>query len=81
LKRISKESEKNQSSTDDEEEVEDDHDGSNIEGWYGIKQGQGSREQQRLFVADRRLSKTEKVPYIMNHDTYILYLLTTSCSF
>uniref|UniRef100_A0A915N9A3 Chromo domain-containing protein n=1 Tax=Meloidogyne javanica TaxID=6303 RepID=A0A915N9A3_MELJA len=36
-------------------------DGTNSEGWFGIKPGEGSREQQRLFVPDRRLSKTEKL--------------------
>jgi hypothetical protein len=44
-------------SSDEEEDLN----GSNVEGWFGIKKGEGNVEQKRLFVADRRLSKTEKV--------------------
>ena len=53
-----KETNEKEESTDEEEE---DLNGSNVEGWFGIKKGEGSVEQKRLFVADRRLSKTEKV--------------------
>ena len=43
------------------EEEADDLNESNVSGWFGIKPGQGTREQQRLFVPDRKLDETEKV--------------------
>jgi hypothetical protein len=47
--------------TEEGAEAEEDPNGSNVEGWFGIKPDEGTREQRRLFVHDRRLSKTEKV--------------------
>ena len=47
--------------TEEGAEAEEDPNGSNVEGWFGIKPDEGTREQRRLFVHDRRLSKTEKL--------------------
>ena len=61
---------------DVEESESGDDDVTNSEGWFGIKPGEGSREQQRLFVPDRRLSKTEKV-----FDSFIVLFLYFISSF
>jgi hypothetical protein len=62
------------SSSEDEAKEEDSEEGiddSNVEGWFGIKRGQGNREQKRLFVADRRISKTEKVFFYLYYNCHV----------
>ncbi|KAL3115886.1 hypothetical protein niasHT_007186 [Heterodera trifolii] len=59
-KEISRKSIEYTRSKQEEEDQEDATDEKN-ESWFGIKPDEGTLEQRRLFVPDRRLSKTEKL--------------------